>query len=83
MLYKGDDYLGLLKYVGNIFELIYKEAEKAWLNEAKYKEALNELYESVESGEITEEEYEVEEAELLEHLSAIREYKKEHEIEGD
>lgn len=83
MLYKGDDYLGLLKYVVNIFEVIYKEAEKAWLNEGKYNEALHELYESLESGEITEEEYEVEEAELLEHLKAIREYKKEHEIEGD
>lgn len=83
MLCKGDDYLGLFKYVVNVFELIYKEAEKAWLNEEKYNEALNELYESLENGEITEEEYEVEEVELLEHLKAIREYKKEHKIEGD
>lgn len=75
--------MGLINQIINVFKLVYAEGEKAWLNEDGYKEALNELYESLENNEITEEEYEIAEAEILEHLYAIREYKKEHDMEGD
>lgn len=69
--------MGILKMVSDIFNLIYTEGEKEWLDETKYKEALNELYVKVESGEITEEEYEEEEANILKQLKKVRNYKKE------
>lgn len=61
-----------------IFKLIYDEGEKEWLDEEKYKEALNELYVSLESSEITEAAYEEAEAKILEQLKTVRNYKKEH-----
>lgn len=61
-----------------IFKLIYDEGKREWLDEEKYKDALNELYLSLENGEITEEEYEEAEAKILEQLKTVRTYKKEH-----
>lgn len=64
--------------------MIYDEGEKEWLDETKYREALNELYISLENGEISEEECEESEAQILEQLKKIREYKKEHDyVEKD
>ncbi len=50
------------------------------LDESKYKEMLNELYEKLDNGEIDEETYEKVEGELLNILKEIREYKKENQI---
>ena len=75
--------MGLIKSVVNIFEIIIDEAEKEWLDEGKYKEMLNELYEKLESGEIEEVEYEETEQEILDRLRFIRNYKREHAIEED
>jgi hypothetical protein len=72
--------MGLLKQVANIFELIYDEGEKEWLDEEKYKEALDTLYTKLENGEISENEYDEQEAEILSELKEVRKYKKEHEI---
>lgn len=73
----------LIKQLINIFELIYKEGEKEWLDETKYIDALNELYEGLQNGELNEEEYDLEEEKILEQLRKVREYKKEHSIGGD
>lgn len=73
----------LIKQLINIFELIYKEGEREWLDETKYTDALNELYESLQNGELNEEEYDLEEEKILEQLRKVREYKKEHSIGGD
>lgn len=70
--------MGLLGHIYDLFELIYQEGEKEWLDETKYKEALNELNLQLEAGEITEEAFEQAEEEILEHLKEIRNYKKEH-----
>ena len=72
--------MGLLKGVVKIIEIIYSEAEKEFLDETPYRQALDDLYVQLENGEITEEEYEIEEAEIVEALKEIRQYKKEHEI---
>lgn len=69
--------MGLLKSVFNVFELIYDEGLKEWLDESKYMEALDNLYAEVEKGKITEEEYEQQEAVILEQLKEVRKYKKE------
>jgi len=70
--------VGLIKQVIQICQIIYREAEKEWLDEDKYMEALNELYEKFQQGIITEEEYDEEEELILEQLRVIRQYKKEH-----
>ncbi|MDF2543918.1 MAG: Gas vesicle protein [Herbinix sp.] len=72
--------MGLIKSVFNVFELIYEEGLKEWLDESKYMEALENLYTEVEQGKITEEEYEIKEAEILEELKVVRNYKKENGI---
>ncbi|EHI98557.1 MULTISPECIES: gas vesicle protein GvpG [unclassified Clostridium] len=64
----------------DVFDVIYKEGEKEMLDEGKYKEMLNELYEKLDSGEIDEETYEKIEGELLNILREIREYKRENQI---
>ncbi len=61
----------------DLFKLIYEEGEKEWLDETKYTDALNELYISLESRQITEEEYEEAEAAIIQQLKAVRKYKKE------
>lgn len=70
--------MGLIKQVMNVFEVIYDEAEKEWLDETKYREMLNELYVKLEDGEIEEEEYEELEQQILDKLREIRDYKREH-----
>lgn len=72
--------MGLINAVINIFQVIYEEGEKEWLDESKYKEMLNELYEKLESGEIDDEEYEEFEQQILYKLKAIRTYKRENDI---
>jgi len=74
--------MGIIKQVMNVFEVIYDEAEKEWLDETKYREMLNELYTKLEDGEIEEEEYENLEQEILDKLREIREYKRENDIWG-
>jgi hypothetical protein len=68
--------MGLIKSAFNIFELIYDEGIKEWLDETKYMEALEELYSKLISGEITEDEYDEEEAIILAQLKEVRNYKK-------
>jgi hypothetical protein len=68
----------MLNWIFNIFKLIYEEGEKEWLDETKYKEALQELYYQLEVNDITEEEYENAESEILDQLAEVRKYKKEH-----
>jgi len=72
--------MGIIKQVMNVFEVIYDEAEKEWLDETKYREMLNDLYAKLEDGEIEEEEYELLEQEILDALREIREYKIKNEI---
>jgi hypothetical protein len=64
----------------DVFDVIYKEGEKEMLDESKYKEMLNELYEKLDNGEIDEEAYEKIEGEILGILREIREYKRENQI---
>ncbi|OGO93632.1 MAG: hypothetical protein A2Y17_00805 [Clostridiales bacterium GWF2_38_85] len=75
--------MGILNGVLKIFQLIYEEGEKEWLDETKYKEALNELYIKLESGRISEDEYEKNEEKILEQLRTVRKYKKEHGYTND
>jgi hypothetical protein len=70
--------MGILRAVEEIFKIIIDEGEKEWLDETKYKEALNELYVKVEAGEITEDECDNQEMEILKLLKEVRTYKKEH-----
>lgn len=81
MISKERGSMGMLRSVSKLFELIYNEGLKEWLDETKYMEALNELYMKVESGEITEEQYEEEEAVILKQLKEVRNYKKEHDYD--
>lgn len=75
--------MGLISGVVSIFDIIIDEAEKEWLDEGKYKEMLNELYEKLENGEIEENEYEEIEREVLNRLRFIRNYKHENGIVED
>jgi uncharacterized membrane protein len=75
--------MGLIKGIVGIFQLIYNEAEKEMLDETPWLQALDELNERLEKGEMTEEQYELEEEEILEQLREIRRYKKENEIEEE
>lgn len=68
--------MGLLKAVEKVFELIYDEGLKEWLDETKYLEALENLYSEVEQRKITEEQYEAAEAKILIQLKKVRNYKK-------
>ncbi len=70
--------IGLLGWVIKLFDIIYQEGEREWLNEANYKEALNELYLKLENEEITEDEYEIAETIIIERLKEVRDYKREH-----
>lgn len=72
--------MGLFKAVVDIFELIYEEGLKEWLDETKYMEALDEMYSELESGKITEEEYDEEETKILERLKEVRNYKRNHSL---
>lgn len=69
--------MGLFRAVEKVFELIYDEGLKEWLDETKYLEALENLYSQVEQGKITEEQYEEEEAKIMIRIKEVRNYKKE------
>lgn len=69
--------MGLIKSVMNVFEIIYEEGLKEWLDETRYMEALDDLYTELMEGKITEEEYDRLEAEIIELLKKVRIYKKE------
>lgn len=69
--------MGLFRAVEKVFELIYDEGLKEWLDETKYLEALENLYAQVEQGKITEEQYEEEEAKIMIRIKEVRNYKKE------
>jgi uncharacterized membrane protein len=75
--------MGLIKGIIGIFQLIYNEAEKEMLDETPWIQALDELNEKLDKGEITEEQYEIEEEEILQNLREIKRYKKENEIEEE
>lgn len=75
--------MGLLREIITIFELLYKEGEKEWLDESRFLNALNLLYEKFEAGEINNKEYYEQEDMILEQLHRIRQYKREHSIESD
>lgn len=62
--------MGLIRGIFKIFETIYNEGEKEWLDESKYMEMLKELYEKFESGEIDDNEYEELEGEIIDRLRA-------------
>jgi hypothetical protein len=68
--------MGILRGVEQIFELIYEEGLKEWLDETKYLDALEELNVSLDRNEITEDEYEEKEAEILKQLREVRNFKK-------
>lgn len=68
----------MFKALFDLFEMIYDEGVKEWLDEDRFTNALNELYVSLENGTIDEEEYEKQEGEILEQLKEIREYKRTH-----
>ncbi len=72
--------MGLIGGIQKVFELIYEEGLKEWLDETKYLEAMEELYRQVEKGKMTEEEYEEQEEKILEQLKEVRKYKKENGI---
>ena len=61
-----------------ICKQIHKAAEEEFLNEENISAELSELYMMVETGKITEEEFNNREAELLNRLEQIEEYKKKH-----
>lgn len=69
--------MGLFRAIEKVFELIYDEGLKEWLDETKYLEALENLYSQVEQGKITEEQYEEEEAKIMIRIKEVRSYKKE------
>lgn len=75
--------MGLIRGIFKIFETIYNEGEKEWLDESKYMEMLKELYEKFESGEIDDNEYEELEGEIIDRLREIKNYKRDHGIEED
>lgn len=72
--------MGLFKSVINVFELIYDEGLREWLDETKFMEVLDELYSEFESGKISEAEYEAEETKVLEQLKEVRRYKRENDL---
>lgn len=69
--------MGFFGSIEKVFEMIYEEGLKEWLDERKYLEAMEELYHEVEKGRMTEEEYEEKEEKILEQLREVRKYKKE------
>ena len=74
--------LGPCKGIKHIFEEIYGEARKEQLDEERIISKLTELQLQLELHEIDEEEYEAQEQGLMDHLSAVREYKRQLEEAG-
>jgi len=68
--------LAPIKGVVFIAEKIKEHAEGEFLNEEGVRQELRELYLLLETGKISEEEFTDREEQLVDHLEAIEEYKK-------
>jgi hypothetical protein len=73
---------GPYKGIKHIFEEIHGEVQREQLDEERIMSRLTELQLRLELGEIEQEEYDLQEKELMEHLAAVREYKRELEEAG-
>ena len=73
---------GPYKGIKYIFEEIHREMQREQLDEDRILSQLTELQLRLELEEIDQEEYDRQEKELMEHLAAVREYKRELEEEG-
>lgn len=70
------------KGVRQVFEQIHGEVQREQLDEERIISHLTELQLRLDLGEIDQEEYDRQERGLMEHLAAVREYKRELEEEG-
>ncbi len=70
------------KGIRHVFEEIHHEVQREQLDEGRIMSRLTELRLHLEMGEIEQEEYDRQEQELMDHLAAVREYKREMEEEG-
>jgi hypothetical protein len=73
---------GPYKGIKHIFEEIHGEVQKEQLDEDRIMSRLTELQLRFELEEIDQDEYDRQEKELMEHLAAIRQYKRELEEAG-
>ena len=73
---------GPYKGIKYLFEEIHREVQREQLDEERIMSKLMELQLRLELGEIDQAEYDREEKELMEHLAAVRKYKRELEEEG-
>jgi len=73
---------GPYKGIKYIFEEIHGEVQKEQLDEERIMSQLMELQLRLELEEIDQEEYDRQEKDLMEHLAAVRKYKRELEEEG-
>jgi hypothetical protein len=73
---------GPYKGIKHIFEEIHGEVQREQLDEERIMSQLTELQLRLELGEIDQGEYDLQEKELMEHLAAVREYKRELEEAG-
>ena len=73
---------GPYKGIKYIFEEIHREVQREQLDEERIMSQLTELQLRLELEEIDQEEYDRQEKDLMEHLAAVREYKRELEEEG-
>lgn len=63
------------------FEQVQREANKELLDEGRVRQRLTELQLRYEQGEVEEDDYPAQEKEIMEHLSAAREYKRDEQFE--
>jgi hypothetical protein len=73
---------GPYKGIKHIFEEIHGEVQREQFDEERIMSQLTELQLRLELGEIDQGEYDLQEKELMEHLAAVRAYKRELEEEG-
>ena len=73
---------GPYKGIKNTFEQIHREVQREQLDEDRIMSKLMELQVRLELEEIDQEEYDRREKELMEHLAAVREYKRKLEEQG-
>jgi hypothetical protein len=73
---------GPYKGIKNTFEQIHREVQREQLDEDRIMSKLMEVQVRLELEEIDQEEYDRREKELMEHLAAVREYKRKLEEQG-
>jgi transcriptional/translational regulatory protein YebC/TACO1 len=73
---------GPYKGIKYLFEEIHREVQREQFDEDRIMSKLMELQLRLELEEIDQEEYDRQEKELMEHLAAVRKYKRELEEEG-